>query len=390
MDTKREDCPLMKIVIAPDSFKGSLSAASAAEAIAKGVRRCVPDADIIEIPIADGGEGTLSSLLAATDGERVTITVAGPLGTEVNASYGLLEHGSVAVIEMAEASGLCLLTEEQRNPALTTTYGTGELIRDALERGCRRFLLTVGGSATNDGGTGMLQALGMRLLGSAGQPVPLGGGYLNDITVIEDSQWDSRIAESTFLIATDVQNPLIGEQGATRIFGPQKGATPPMIEQLELGMTHWADIVTPKTGVKLHDRPGAGAAGGLCGAYLAFFPASLRRGIDVVLEYTRLGEQLAGANLVITGEGRIDHQTASGKAPMGVAQLAKQHGVPAVALAGSVGAGIDVLHAEGIHSVHSIINEPMTLQEAIKRAPLLLEQTAEQVVRTFLAGRNEL
>jgi glycerate kinase len=163
-----------------------------------------------------------------------------------------------------------------------------------------------------------------------------------------------------------------------------------MIEQLELGMTHWADIVTPKTGVKLHDRPGAGAAGGLCGAYLAFFPASLRRGIDVVLEYTRLGEQLAGANLVITGEGRIDHQTASGKAPMGVAQLAKQHGVPAVALAGSVGAGIDVLHAEGIHSVHSIMNEPMTLQEAIKRAPLLLEQTAEQVVRTFLAGRNEL
>ncbi|SFF31520.1 glycerate kinase [Paenibacillus catalpae] len=378
----------MKFVIAPDSFKGSLSAAAAAAAIAQGIWRCVRDADMVKLPIADGGEGTLDSLLAAAGGQRVTISVSGPLGAHVSASYGLLERGSVAVIEMAEASGLCLLTEEQRNPALTTTYGTGELIRHALDSGCRRFLLTVGGSATNDGGAGMLQALGMRLLDQAGGTISPGGGNLTGIAAIDDSSWDPRIAESSFVIATDVQNPLIGEDGASRIFSPQKGASPEMVEQLEQGMTVWADLIEAKTGIRLHDRPGAGAAGGLCGAYLAFFPASIRRGIDIVLEYARFGEHLAGADLVITGEGRIDHQTASGKAPMGVAQLAKQHGVPVIAIAGSVGEGIDSLYAEGIHSVHSIVNSPMTLQEAIERAPILLERTAEQVIRTFLAGRR--
>ncbi|WP_317982073.1 glycerate kinase [Paenibacillus glycanilyticus] len=375
----------MKIVIAPDSFKGSLSAASAAEAIAQGIRRCVPDVGIVKLPIADGGEGTLDSLLAATGGERITVTVTGPLGASVSASYGIIEQ--TAVIEMAEASGLCLLTEEQRNPGLTTTYGTGELIRHALDRGCRRFLLTVGGSATNDGGTGMLQALGMRLLNRQGNPVPPGGGSLADIATIDDSLWDPRIALSSFVIATDVQNPLIGEQGASSVFGPQKGASPETVDLLEHGMTAWADLIEAKTGIRLHERPGAGAAGGLCGAYLAFFPASVRRGIDVVLEHVRLEEHLDGADLVITGEGRFDHQTSSGKAPMGVAQLAKKHGVPAIALAGSVGSGIDVLHAEGISSVHGIMNTPMTLQEAMERAPILLEQSAEQVIRTFLAGR---
>lgn len=376
----------MKIVIAPDSFKGSLSAAEATKAISQGIRRCLPDAAIIRLPIADGGEGTLDSLLAAVGGERVAVNVTGPLGEPVEASYGLL--GQTAVIEMAEASGLCLLTEEKRNPALATTYGTGELIRHALDRGCRRFLLTVGGSATNDGGTGMLQALGMRLLDRNGQPVRPGGGSLANIATIDDALWDPRISESSFVIATDVQNPLLGERGASRIFGPQKGATPEMIEQLERGMTIWANLIEAKTGTRLHDRAGAGAAGGLCGAYLAFFPASTRRGIDVVLEHVRLEEHLAGAELVITGEGRIDHQTASGKAPMGVAQLAKKHGVPVIALAGSVGSGIDVLYAEGIHSVHSILSTPMTLPEAMEHASSLLEQTAEQVIRTFLAGRE--
>ncbi|ACS98727.1 glycerate kinase [Paenibacillus sp. JDR-2] len=375
----------MKIVIAPDSFKGSLSAAAAAEAIAQGISRCVPDADIVKLPIADGGEGTLDSLLAAASGERITVNVTGPLGTSVSASYGII--GQTAVVEMAEASGLCLLTEEQRNPALTTTYGTGELIRHALDHGCRRFLLTVGGSSTNDGGTGMLQALGMRLLDQQGNSVPPGGRALADIATIDDSLWHPRIADSSFVIATDVQNPLIGEQGASRVFGPQKGASHEMVDQLEQGMTVWADLIEAKTGIRLHEYPGAGAAGGLCGAYLAFFPASIRRGIDVVLEHVHLEEHIDGADLVITGEGRIDHQTASGKAPMGVAQLAKKHGISAIALAGSVGSGIDVLHAEGISSVHSIMNTPMTLQEAMEHAPILLEQTAEQVFRTFLAGR---
>ncbi|GLX70876.1 glycerate kinase [Paenibacillus glycanilyticus] len=376
----------MKIVIAPDSFKGSLSAASAAEAIAAGVRRCLPDADIIQLPIADGGEGTLDSLLAAAGGERITLSVTGPLGKPVEASYGLVRH--TAVIEMAEASGLCLLTEGERNPALATTYGTGELIRHALDQGCRRFLLTVGGSATNDGGTGMLQALGMRLLNRDGRSVLPGGGHLAEIVAIDDSYWDTRVAESSFVIATDVQNPFVGEQGASRIFSQQKGASPEMIEQMEVGMASWADLIEARTGTRLHDRPGAGAAGGLCGAYLAFFPASISRGIDVVLEHVRMKEHLTGADLVLTGEGRIDHQTASGKAPMGVAQLASQHGVPTIALAGSVGPGIEALYAEGICSVHSIMQSTISLQEAIEQASDLLEQTAEQVVRTFLAGRK--
>ncbi|GGG87657.1 glycerate kinase [Paenibacillus radicis (ex Gao et al. 2016)] len=400
----------MKIIVAPDSFKGSLSAVEAAAAIARGVRRALPHADVVEAPVADGGEGTLSCLLAATGGERVEAQVLGPMGKPVRAAYGrlgdagrqtedwpepetaLTRHnakvGDTAVIEMAEASGLTLVQLDERNPLLASTYGTGQLLQRALDDGCRRFILALGGSATNDGGAGMLQALGMKLLDREGKPLApgIGGGRLIDIAAIDDSEWDSRIAESTFIIATDVGSPFVGPSGASQVFGPQKGADPAMVRQLEEGMTAWADRIAGKTGVSLHELPGAGAAGGLGGAFLAFFPAAARRGIDVVMDYAGLRRRLDGAALVLVGEGRIDGQTAAGKAPMGVAHEARRLGIPAIALAGSVGAGIEPLYDAGIVSAHSIINGPMTLEEAMSRTAELLEQTAEQVVRTFAAN----
>jgi glycerate kinase len=373
----------MKIVIAPDSFKGSVSATEAARAIESGIKRFLPDAETVLVPVADGGEGTMDSLVAATKGRIVEVMVTGPFGAPVEAAYGILGDGKTCVIEMASASGLCLVPKERLNPLTATTYGTGELINKALDDGCRNFILAIGGSATNDGGIGMLQALGMRLLAADGQPVGFGGQELANIVKIDDSAWDSRIEECTFLIASDVQNPLIGPNGASRVFGPQKGATPEMVSLLDNHMSKWADLVEEKTTIRLHDLPGAGAAGGIGGAFQAFFPASMKRGIDIVIEYTGLSAALRGADVAITGEGQIDFQTASGKTPMGVAQEAQKNGVPTVVLAGSIGRGIDVLYQFGILSIHSIVNGPMSLQEAMERAPELLAQRAEQVMRTF-------
>jgi glycerate 2-kinase len=373
----------MKIVIAPDSFKGSVSATEAARAIESGIKRFLPDAETVLVPVADGGEGTMDSLVAATKGRIVEVMVTSPFGAPVEAAYGILGDGKTCVIEMASASGLCLVPKERLNPLTATTYGTGELINKALDDGCRNFILAIGGSATNDGGIGMLQALGMRLLAADGQPVGFGGQELANIVKIDDSAWDSRIEECTFLIASDVQNPLIGPNGASRVFGPQKGATPEMVSLLDNHMSKWADLVEEKTTIRLHDLPGAGAAGGIGGAFQAFFPASMKRGIDIVIEYTGLSAALRGADVAITGEGQIDFQTASGKTPMGVAQEAQKNGVPTVVLAGSIGRGIDVLYQFGILSIHSIVNGPMSLQEAMERAPELLAQRAEQVMRTF-------
>jgi glycerate kinase len=373
----------VKIIIAPDSFKGSLSAADAAKAIEKGIKSYLPDAETVKVPMADGGEGTLDSLIAATNGKKIDVTVTGPLGTPVEAKYGIIEPNATCIIEMASASGLCLVTDDQRNPLLATTYGTGELIKHALDAGCRNFILAIGGSATNDGGAGMLQALGMQLMDASGQSVGTGGAALQYISVIDDSKFDPRIAESRFLLACDVQNPFIGVNGATRIYGPQKGATLEMVENLESYMTSWADIIAAKTSIKLHEMSGAGAAGGIGGAFLAFFPVEMKRGIDVVIQYSQLCNHLEGADLVITGEGQIDAQTASGKTPMGVAQAALKYRVPTIALAGSIGNGIEQLYPYGIVSVHSIVNSPMSLQAAIEKAAELLEQSAEQVIRTF-------
>lgn len=377
----------MKIIIAPDSFKGSISAADAAAAIERGIKRYLPHAETIKVPVADGGEGTMDSLIHAAGGRKVETTVTGPIGLPVQAAYGLIgAEQRVAVIEMASASGLYLITAEQRNPLIATTYGTGELIKQALDAGCREFILALGGSATNDGGAGMLQALGLKLLDAAGSPVRWGGGALGEIASIDDSAWDPRIAEARFLIASDVQNPFIGPKGASHVYGPQKGATPDMVQELDRNMASWADIIEAKTGTRVHELPGAGAAGGIGGAFLAFFPTSIKPGIEVVIHYSGLRDRLRGADLVITGEGQIDFQTAFGKTPMGIALEAKRQNIPAVALAGSVGKGIDSLHDIGITSVHSIVNGPMTLQEAMERAAELLELTAEQVVRTYASS----
>lgn len=377
----------MKIVIAPDSFKGSLSALEAAKAIEKGVKKARPDAETVLVPVADGGEGTLDSLVSATDGRKVQVNVKGPLLKTVQAEYGVLGDEKTCVIEMASASGLCLIEPSQLNPFITTTYGTGELIKKALDNGFRRFILAIGGSATNDGGAGMLQALGVKLLDADGQSIRFGGGALRELAQIDASEFDTRIAESEFLIASDVQNPLVGRHGASYVFGPQKGATLEMVEQLDQNLEHYADLVEKLTGIRLHEMPGAGAAGGIGGAFQAFFPSEMSRGIDVVVEYTGLKEKLIGAECVFTGEGQIDFQTASGKTPMGVAQEAKKHGIPVFALAGSIGQGIDILYEHGITSVHSIVNGPMALEEAMNRGAELLERTAEQVIRTYFGYR---
>jgi glycerate 2-kinase len=373
----------MKIVIAPDSFKGSLSAVEAAQAIERGVKKSFPDAETLCMPIGDGGEGTLETLVAATGGQTKTIQVTGPLGNPVQADYGILGDGKTCVIEMATASGLALVPDGQLNPLKATTYGTGELIRQALDDGYTSFILALGGSATNDGGAGMLQALGLKLLDEHGNEIGYGGGELGRVHTVDLSEFDSRISASKFLIASDVENPLVGPNGASHVFGPQKGATPEMVEMLDKKLAHWADAVEKATGVSLHELKGAGAAGGIGGAFQAFFPSEMRRGIDVVIEHTGLAEALEGAQLVFTGEGQVDFQTASGKTPMGVAQAAQKKGIPSIILAGSVGKGIDVLYQYGIVSVNSIITRPMTLKEAMENAAELLEFSAEQNVRSY-------
>lgn len=376
----------MKIVIAPDSFKGSLTAIEAAQAIERGVKNALPSGETVIVPVADGGEGTMESLVTATNGHKVEWTVKGPMQNPVQAAYGVLGDSETCVIEMAMASGICLVNTENLNPMKATTFGTGQLIKKALDDGFRKFILAIGGSATNDGGIGMLQALGMRLLDSDGLSVRYGGAELARIATIDTCDFDGRIANSEFIIASDVQNPLIGENGATYVFGPQKGATPEMVKVLDKNLSHWADLVEKQIGIHLHDRPGAGAAGGIGGAFQAFFPSKTNRGVDIVITYSKLVEQLENANIVITGEGQIDFQTASGKTPMGVAEAAMKKGIPVFALTGSIGQGIDILYEHGITSVHSIINTPMSLQEAITRAEELLERTAEQVMRTYIAS----
>ncbi|GGB42352.1 glycerate kinase [Fictibacillus barbaricus] len=380
----------MKIVIAPDSFKGSLSAVEAARSIERGVSKGLPEAEIILKPMADGGEGTMDTLVAVTAGQKRRKWVTGPLGQKVEAEYGVLGDGETCVIEMASASGLSLIPKDQLDPLKATTYGTGELIKQALDDGYTSFILAVGGSATNDGGVGMLQALGLKILDAEGNQIFFGGAELRKVKSIDMSEFDKRIKTSQFLIASDVENPLIGPHGASHVFGPQKGATPEMVLELDACLAHWANEVERVIDVHLHDLPGSGAAGGIGGAFQAFFPSRMRRGIDVVIEYTGLQTALEGADLVITGEGQVDFQTASGKTPMGVAQAALLKNIPTVILAGSVGKGIDVLYQFGIVSVQSIINKPMELKEAMETAGELLEKAAEQEVRLFFYQRNKI
>ncbi|TFE23574.1 glycerate kinase [Cohnella luojiensis] len=375
----------MKIVIAPDSFKGSISARKAALAIQEGILRAGPNIETVIVPMADGGEGTVESLVAATNGHLQEVVVKDPLGRDVNAVYGILGHDNTCVIEIASASGLPLLRKEERNPMLTTSYGTGELILHALNKGCRKFIIGLGGSGTNDGGAGMLQALGIKLLDSGGKHLPFGGGSLDLLADIDLSGLDPRVREAEFIVACDVDNPLVGPSGASAVYGPQKGATPEMVEVLDRNINHYANIIEKKTNISIHHKFGAGAAGGLGGAFQAFFNAKMERGIEIIMKQTGLKQKLYGASLLITGEGQMDFQTARGKTPAGVARLAKSMGIPTFAIVGSIGPGIEQLSNMGIEAVFSIVNKPMDIKEAMKDSYDLLSSAAEQVVRVYLS-----
>lgn len=376
----------MKIVIAPDSYKESLSALEVAQAVEAGFRQVFPDADYVLVPVADGGEGTVDAMVAATGGRKETVTVSGPLGEPVEAFYGLTGDGDTAVIEMAAASGLALVPPDRRNPLLTNSRGTGELIRAALDAGARRFILGIGGSATNDGGAGMVQALGARLLDLEGRELDGSGGDLARLERIDVSALDPRLAECRIEVACDVDNPLTGARGASAVFGPQKGATPEMVQALDANLARLARIVGRDLGVAVDTVPGAGAAGGMGAAMLAFFGATLKPGIEIVTAAVDLDDHVRDADLVITGEGRIDFQTVHGKTPIGVARVAKRHGKPVIGIAGSLGAEVGVVHAHGIDAVFSVLGKPCTLDEALRDAAANVELTARNVAAVLRIG----
>lgn len=376
----------MKIVIAPDSYKESLSALEVAQAVEAGFRQVFPAADYVLVPVADGGEGTVDAMVAATSGRKEIVTVCGPLGEPVEAFYGLTGDGDTAVIEMAAASGLALVPPAARNPLLTSSRGTGELIRAALDAGARRFILGIGGSATNDGGAGMVQALGARLLDADGQDVEGSGGGLARLERIDVSGLDPRLAECRIEVACDVDNPLTGARGASAVFGPQKGATPEMVQALDANLARLARIVERDLGVAVDAVPGAGAAGGMGAAMLAFFGATLKPGIEIVTAAVDLDAHVRDADLVITGEGRIDFQTVHGKTPIGVARVAKRHGKPVIGIAGSLGADVGVVHAHGIDAVFSVLSKPCALDEALRDAAANVELTARNVAAVLRIG----
>lgn len=376
----------MKIVIAPDSFKESLSAAEVAREIAAGFAEIFPDADYCLLPVADGGEGTVEALVAATGGERVAVTVTGPLGTPVEAFYGLTGDGRTAVIEMAAAAGLALVPPERRDPLVTTTAGVGELVRAALDRGARHLVIGLGGSATNDGGAGMAAALGARLLDAEGHPIGPGGGALAALDRIDLAGLDPRLVDCAIEAACDVDNPLVGPDGASAVFGPQKGATPAMVALLDRALGRFADAIAAATGRAVADLPGGGAAGGLGAGLHALLGARLRPGAAIVMEAVGLDAAVADADLVITGEGRIDGQTIHGKTPVGVAAVAKRHGKPVIAIAGSLGPGVAAVYDHGIDAAFSVLGRPCTLAEALAEAGPNLRATARAVAAVWRLG----
>jgi len=373
----------MKIVIAPDSFKDSLSAQGVADAIALGLAQVWPDALLVKCPMADGGEGTVESILAACEGERRRTQVRGPLGATVEAAWGWLPQSHTAIIEMAEASGLQLVPPGKRDACISSTYGTGELIRAALDAGAQRVILAIGGSATNDGGAGAMQALGVKLLDAQGQILSPGGLALAQLARIDISEIDPRLAEGQFDIAADVNNPLCGPHGASAIFGPQKGASPEQVQQLDRALGHFAERCAQVLYKDVHDEPGSGAAGGLGFAAKAFLGAQFKAGIEVVAELVGLNDAVKGADLVITGEGRFDAQTLRGKTPFGVARIARQHGVPVIVLAGTLGEGYQALYEHGIDAAFALASGPMTLEQACAEAPRLLRERASDVARVW-------
>ncbi len=380
----------MKIVIAPDSFKESLSALQVAAAIEAGLREVFPDADVVKIPVADGGEGTVQAMIDATGGRRIAHMVTGPLGEPVPAFYGHVDaqgdDGGMAVIEMAAASGLELVPPARRDPRTATSRGTGELIRAALDAGARRFVLGVGGSATNDGGAGMLQALGVRLLDADGRELAPGGAALARLARIDVAGLDARVRDCDFQIACDVDNPLAGPRGASAIFGPQKGATPEVVQELDACLAHYGAIVERDFGRAVAAMPGAGAGGGIAAAMVVFLGGRLRPGVEIVTEAVGLEAAVRDADLVVTGEGRIDGQTVGGKTPMGVAKVAARHGKPVLAIGGCLATDADAVHAHGIDAVFAAVARPCTVAEALAAAEDNLRSAARNVGAALKVG----
>ena len=376
----------MKIVIAPDSYKESLSALDVAVQIEAGFRTQFPDAQYIKLPVADGGEGTVEAMVAATAGRIIQVNVTGPLGDEVAAFYGISGDDKSAFIEMAAASGLELVPPELRNPLKTTSYGSGELICNALDQGVKHIIIGIGGSATNDGGAGMVQALGVKLLDKQGKQIGFGGGKLAELDVIDISGLDPRIKQCQIDVACDVTNPLTGSEGASAIFGRQKGATPEMVSQLDDGLQHYAGIIKRYLDIDVDQVEGAGAAGGLGAALLAFCGATLSPGIDIVTDALGLDALVRDATFVITGEGRIDSQTIHGKVPIGVARVAKRYNKPVIGIAGSLTDDVDVVYEHGLDAVFSVIYSICTLEQALDNAAANVFMTARNIAATLAIG----
>ncbi len=375
----------MKIIVAPDSFKGSISAAQAADAMEKGILKVYPDAEVVKLPVADGGEGTVDALVSGMGGVMRRVCVTDPLGNKIDASYGLVGDDA-AIIEMAAASGLTLVAPESRNPLVTTSFGTGELIKDALEMGCRKIVIGIGGSATNDGGIGMAQALGVSFKDEAGNELGFGGGCLGLLKTIDMSHVNPLLKDCEIITACDVTNPLCGETGSSVVYGPQKGATPDMVCRLDDNLKHYAGVIKEQLGDDIACVAGAGAAGGMGAALMVFCKAQLKSGIQIVLDLVDIDTHMASADLVITGEGRIDGQSAYGKVPVGVGLRAKKYGVPVVVIAGSIGDGASAVYDCGIDAVMSIADGPMPLHEAMDKAADLLQAAAQRAMRLIRIG----
>lgn len=372
---------MTKYVVAPDSFKESMTAKEVCDAMEKGIKKADSAAEVIKVPMADGGEGTVNSLVDATHGQRVIVEVTGPLGNKISAYYGILGNGTTAVIEMAKASGLEIVEKKKRNPMITTTFGTGELIRDALDHNVKEIIIGLGGSSTNDGGSGMAQALGAKLLDQNNHQIPFGGGNLDKLDKIDISNLDSRLQDVKIILASDVTNPLIGKEGASRVFGLQKGATPEMVEKLENNLQHYAKIVKRDLNKDVASVSGAGAAGGLGAGLMAFTTCEMRQGVDLAIEVTKLEEKIRDTDYVFTGEGGTDFQTKFGKTPYGVAKLGKKYHKPVISLAGYLGEGIDSLYSEGFTAIFGIIPGACDLSTALKTGPSNVARTTENIVR---------
>ena len=369
------------IVLAPDSFKESMTAKEVCEAMERGIRKANSQIRCIHVPMADGGEGPMQSLVYATGGRVYSKEVVGPLGNNVVAEYGILGNGEIGVIEMASASGIHLVDSEKRNPLITTTFGTGQLIKACLDKGVKKLLIGIGGSATNDGGAGFIQALGGRLLDENGDDLSYGGGALAKLHTIDLSNLDERLKYVSVEVACDVNNPLCGKEGASYVFGPQKGATREMIEILDQNLSHYAEVIKEQLGKDVISKAGAGAAGGLGAGLMAFLDVKLKSGIEMVIEYANLEEKVRDADMVWTGEGSIDFQTQYGKTPLGVAMIAKKYNKPVIALAGRVGNDIDVLYDKGIDAIFGIMRGVTSIEEALVKGPENVEKTSENIIR---------